>query len=255
MDFGFDRAVETFHTNTKVVEQLLDFGNLIVDTAVGGLREVEGQLEQRNQHNAVTLVRNRADLLAQVKQGDSLRPHYEVMFNQCVVLLVSHFGSSVHELFRRGVEGSLKVGADVPAAKQELKVSWSSVAQSEEKPESLFANLLIAQQDISFQDMQSIGRAFKSHLHVEIDRSGDVNDIILGQAARHVIVHSGGLVDHKMVRQVAEARPRTLKPEISLGDPIQFAPDEVRSLAGSMSNYLAALLAKLTSAATGWPAA
>jgi hypothetical protein len=75
--------------------------------------------------------------------------------------------------------------------------------------------------------MQSIARAFKDYLGIEIERTQRVNDIVLAQGCRHVIVHSGGIVDDRLVRQLSSAQPRRLKPRLVLGERIQFT-DEAR---------------------------
>jgi len=252
MNADFTATACLFDENAAAVERLLDFDKLIIEVAVDGLKQLVQELDDRNLHSAVTLVRNRASLLSNVKDSESLRPQYEAMFNQCVVLLVSYFGSAAHTMFRQGVAVALASGADVPAAKEELKVSWRGVAQAEEERETMFANLLIAQHGVSFQDMQSIARAFKSHLDVELPRSSDTNNIILGQAARHVIVHAASLVDGRMARQVAGAKPRTLKDVIVEGRPIRFSTREVRTLSASMTNYVAEMSASLTLAQSKW---
>jgi hypothetical protein len=48
-------------------------------------------------------------------------------------------------------------------------------------------------------------------LNVVMERDKDVNNIILGQACRHVIAHRGAVVDERLVRQVKGAQPRTIK--------------------------------------------
>jgi hypothetical protein len=171
-------------------------------------KRIETELEDRNLHSVLPVIRNRAAILSNVADSESLRPQYAAMFNQSIVLLVSYFGAAAHTLFRQGVAVALAAGANVPAATDELKVSRRAVAQAEGDREVMFADLLIAQYDISFQDMQSIRRAFEKHLGVGLQRSASVNDIILGQAGRHVIVHAGGMVDNRMIRQVAGAHRR-----------------------------------------------
>jgi hypothetical protein len=223
-----------------VVEGLLEFGNLIIAAAVEGLRKVEDELEAKHLNSLVDLVRNRARMLKNIK-SESLRPQYEAMFNQCVVLLVSHFGSAVHSLFRTAVQVALRTNSQLPVVNHELRVSWQSVIDSDEPKEVLFAELLISQQDLSFQDMQSIGRAFKNHLKVEIPMDRSLNNIIAGQASRHVIVHNAGRVDARMVRQLRDAQPRDLAPSLKPGAPVAFAPPEIRVLAESMTSYLNAL--------------
>ena len=86
---------------------------------------------------------------------------------------MSYCGAAAHTLFCQGVAAALGPGANVSAATEDLKVSWRVVAQAERDREAMFADLLIAQHDISVLDMQSIRRAFAKHLGVLLDRSLD----------------------------------------------------------------------------------
>ena len=98
--------------------------------------------------------------------------------------------------------------------------------------------LLASHRDISFQDMQSIGRAFRDYFNYEPPKDECVNDIIMSQARRRVIVHSGGVVDRKMIAQVRSANPRNLKPAVREGELVQFSEGEIELVAGRMSQYL-----------------
>jgi hypothetical protein len=244
----FAPLLQSFKANVQTVDRLLDFDRVIIETAVEGLQELADNLGKLGSRSAAKTVSNRAQLLANIKKADSLRPQYETMFNQCVVLLVSHFASAVHALCRHGIIVALSKGTNVPVITQELKLSWRAIAEAETEREGLFADLLISQQDISFQDMQSISRAFKDHLNIQLKRSVDTNNVILGQAARHVIVHAAGVVDNRMLRQISGCRPRTLKENLSLGERLQFSPQEVRLLSGSMINYVDHVTSRLNDA-------
>ena len=128
------------------------------------------------------------------------------------------------------VVAALNLNAEVPATSEELKLSWRSIVQAETDQVEMFAELLSAHNDISFQDMLSVSRAFAKHLQIEVEKTPLVNDIILGHAARHVIVHSGAVVDRKMINQIKGALPRTLKEALVEGERIRFSPEEVSSL-------------------------
>lgn len=247
-----DRALQSFRLNAQAVERLLDFDHVILVVAVTGLRELESQLEARNLHSAVPLVRNRATLLENLKATDSLRPQYEAIVNQCVVLLVSYFTSAQHTLFRDAVVAALNLNADVPATSEELKMSWRAIVQAATDQEEMFPESLIAQHDISFQDMQRVSRAFARHLQINVEKTLDVNDIILGHAARHVIAHAAGVVDRKMINQVKGATPRTLKQAPVEGEMIRLSPEEVRSLATSMETHLKGLTATVANQIERW---
>src|SRR6185312_2015447 len=98
----------------------------------------------------------------------------------------------------------------------------------------VIADRTVAEDDIRFRDMKSIARAFKETLEVDLVRDDLINDIILGQAARHVLVHAGGKIDERFRKQVAGAKPRKLKPALPIDGAIEFPPDEVNSLADAM---------------------
>jgi hypothetical protein len=113
MELTFDDTARSFSANALKVDRLLTFDRLIIDVAIDGLRQIEATLEDRNLHSVIPVVRNRAALLSNVAESESLRPQYAAMFNQCVVLLVSYFGAAAHTLFRQGVAAALAAGANV----------------------------------------------------------------------------------------------------------------------------------------------
>ena len=77
--------------------------------------------------------------------------------------------------------------------------------------------------------MQGIRRTFLENPRIELGRDQCTNDVILGQPARHVMVHAGGRIDERLIKQVTGANPRTLKPRPTPGQLVQFEPSEVRS--------------------------
>jgi hypothetical protein len=243
---SFAVIADVFKVNVNAVDRLLNFDRVIIDVAVQGLGELALELEeQHGSRRAAKIIRNRAQLLANIKAGDSLRPQYETIFNQCVVLLISYFTSAIHTLFRQGIVVALSKRANVPVLGEELKLSWRTLTDSETEREAIFADQIIAQNKISFQDMQSISRAFREQLNVQLKRSVDTNNIILGQAARHVIVHAASIIDKKMINQIADATPRTVKQELKVRDRLQFSPEEVRVLSESMVSYVNAAASAL----------
>jgi hypothetical protein len=131
------------------VYELLDFDRFVIDHVVGGLEALARQLEDDGRNSAAMLVRNRVSGLQNVRRSDSLRPRYQTIFNQCVVLLVSYFGSSVGGVFRRTTARALDQGCDVPAASQEIKLAWQDFGSTEGPLEEMFAELLVARHQLS----------------------------------------------------------------------------------------------------------
>jgi hypothetical protein len=156
------------------------------------------------------------------------------------VLLVSYFASALDDVFRAAVPLLLLLlnrGKAPALLHEELRVTVEELVALQAEPEAV-GELFRSKKDISFQDMQSIVRAFKDYVGVEISRDEHTDNIIIAQACRHVIVHAGGEADKRLVRQVAQANRRTVKTGIRAGQQIQFTPDELRMVSRSMVTFV-----------------
>lgn len=233
-------VVNAFFKHVQSVEKLMNFDRDVLDFAIQGIEELKQRLEKHHQLDNPSLTAARTlEILKGYREHDSLRPRYTTIFNQALVLLVSYFGSSIHDLFRQGVAFALiREKEDSVLLREQIKFSLRELREADFDLKTLAPDLLVQAKDISFQDMQSIGRAFKDYVGIFIERDETVNEIIVAQACRHVIVHSGGVVDEKLVRQVAGANPRTLKPKLLIGESIQFTVEEVTKVSASMVSYL-----------------
>lgn len=233
-------VIDQFGKHIESVEQLMNFDRDVLSFAIQSIEVLQDRLTQHHQLDNPHLSAERTlTQLRGYREHDSLRPRYQTIFNQALVLLVSYFGSSVHDLFRSGVNQALIAGKGMALLKEPVKLTLMELREADFDLKDMAADLLISAKDISFQDMKSISRAFLDHLNISIPRDQSVNDIILAQACRHVIVHAGGIVNTQTIRQVSGAIPRNLKPELQLGKTVQFAVDEVRLVAKAMKTYLA----------------
>ena len=126
----------------------------------------------------------------------------------------------------------------------DLKLTVAELLELTENPnDSSIATLFINKKDLSFQDMQAISRAFKQYIGVEITKNKTVNNIILAQACRHVVVHAGGQITARLIRQVSGAKPRDIKEVIKEGEIVRFTHQEVQEITKSMKDYLCKLVA------------
>jgi hypothetical protein len=232
-----DRILETFKANVDGVYELAEFDHIVLETAISAVEDLQEKLKQHFENRAYHAT-NALMVLKNIRQNDSLRPKYKHVFNQCVVLLVSYFSSAVADVFRRAFCRSLQNPAANPLQDEEMKLSLREIIELGANPGERMSDVFVQKRDISFQDMQSILRTFKHYWKVELPRDKKMNDIILGQAARHVIVHAAGLVDEKMVAQVANARPRDLKEEILVGAALEFSVEEIRLLGAAMVEFV-----------------
>jgi hypothetical protein len=228
-----EHARHTFTNNVRSVQQLVDFDHTVLDSAIQNLGHLQAALDAKNPHVA-DRVGNTLSMLKNIREHDSMRMHYATIYNQCVVLLVSHFGSALHAMFIAAAPTLLGVAGEREALKEELKFSISELRELKFDLNEAIGNLLVAKRDIGFQDMQSTVRAFKSYLGIDIPRDQHMHNVIFAQAARHAIVHSGAVADARFVRQIAAADLRIVKPVIRERDCLAFLPNEVETVAASM---------------------
>jgi hypothetical protein len=244
-----DQIKQTFRGNLESVDKLINFDREVQDYAIKTVEDLHNRLKVNEKLDNPRLNAERTlEVLKNIRDHDSLRPRYQTIFNQAVVLLVSYFGSAVADIFRVGLTRELKNPYNNELSKEELRLSLEEIKEVAQNLEEAVAELFIQKKEISFQDMQSIRRAFEK-LGVSIDRTDDVNtiinNIIVGQACRHAIVHNGSRTDERLIRQVKAAKPRTLKPALKEGEPIKFAPHEIQCLSECMRNYVDGLCAKV----------
>lgn len=176
-----------------------------------------------------------------IRQHESLRPSYEIMLNQCVVLLVSYFSSAIEDLFQEALKNKIENRKLGQLEKEEIKLTLGQLVY-----ENNIVDLFISKRDISFQDMRSIAKAFEQYIEIDkIPHDKVVNNIILSQACRHCIVHDGSTINKKTIEQLKDAKPRDLKLDMNIDDKILFSEDEIKIIITSMGQYIANLLKKL----------
>jgi hypothetical protein len=245
-------VVENFRGHVKSVDRLMNFDRDVLDLAIKDISALKLRLEKHHQlDNPLLTAARTLEILEGYRKNDSLRSRYQTIFNQALVLLVSYFGSSIHDLFCQAVAAALTRNEDSPLLREQIKLSFRELRDAGFDLRDMAPDLLVQAKDISFQDMQSIARAFKEYLGITIERNELVNEIVVAQACRHVIVHSGGIIDDKLIRQVSSAKPRTLKLQLVVGEPVQFAVEEVANVAKFMESYLEMVAKEVESKNTG----
>jgi hypothetical protein len=233
----FQKTEDAFIKNIDDIFRLLDFDRVILQVAIDGIEGLQENLRSSHDiENPRLLAQNTLQMLKGIQDHDSLRPKYQVIFNQCIVLLVSVFASSVADLFRGGICILAKKGDSKSLKNEELKISVSDLLEFDGEINERLGHLIADKNDLSFQDMKSIGRAFKDYFGFDISKDKHVNNIIMAQAGRHIIVHDSARINERIIRQVSGAKPRDLKPELD-GDTIQFNSGEVKLAAESMLEY------------------
>ena len=237
--------IDIFDQNIQSVSRLINFDRDVLDMVIGNIEQLHKKLvDEVNLQNELHNGKRLLDVLRGIRTNDSLRPRYQLIFNQAVVLLVSHFGSALSDLFRYAVEVAIETG-DKRVLSEELTLDIDELLSSGDHLHEVLGDMLILKKDISFQDMKSVSRAFKKYFGIEIGKDACVNDIILGQACRHAIVHDGGRTNSRTLRQTTSAKPRNLKADLGENQKIEFTPDEVELLGNYMRTYASNLLTQI----------
>ena len=240
-----DRIRSTFADNLQSIKDLSNFDDIVLNLAIRHLEELRDKLKIHHKiDNPHLSVDNTIKALSGIRQNNSLEIKYKRVFNQCLVLLVSYFASTVRDLFQASIDEALKLKSIDKINKAQISLTLYDLQNDIEKDRSI-GDLLSIQKDISFQDMQSIARAFQDYFSFEIVKTQNTYNIIIAQACRHSIVHSGAKVDRKLLAQVTNATPRTVKTNILLDSEILFSPEEIDLIGESMRQYLEDLFVQL----------
>lgn len=242
---------DRYDSSLRSIQRLMRFDRIVVETVVELLGRLEADLEGRS-NLAQQAVRNHLDSARNIRNNQSVKVYYDTMLNQCVVLVVSHFGSTVHDALRFGIREALQHGAKFAVGKQEIKARmnelWATLDVDATRRADELADMLITQHQVSFQDMLSINRAFGDYLGINTAQGGFLDDIIIGQAMRHCIVHTGSRFSSRAARQIAGRQGDRLTLNYKPGDIIQFETADVDALASATQDYLRQLLTSLDAA-------
>lgn len=233
---------ESFERQAEFVEELMDFDKFILEFCISSIEQLNERLKNGAPKiiNPTYLADNVLQNLRNIRNNESMKRHYKTMYNQGIVLLVSHFTSTLTEIFKKSVQhagniGKLQISDDIKFNFKELQDLSFNLQNS-------IGDLILKKKEISFQDMQSAHRAFKNYLDIDIPKDEKLNDIILAHAVRHCIVHNLGFVNDKLLAQVSTALPRSLKKDMKLNDSIQISKSEINFVKFAMLTYFQDLI-------------
>lgn len=239
-----------FNSNIKSIREFLNFDKLLLDFCI---TQIEG-LEERIRNNKeieLTNVRFLPSMtltqLRTIREHNSFKLKYETINNQSLVLLISHFTSTLKEIFKSSLEYLASNNKQYfKSIDTDFKISLQELGEFDFNLSKAIGDIIIRKKDISFQDMQSTVREYKNYLGVTIDKNEIVDNIIFAQASRHAIVHSLGIADEKFINQVAKSTQRTLKLNISLNDEIIFDHFEIEKVITDLQRFVDDLIRSIS---------
>jgi hypothetical protein len=205
-----------FEKQLETIEQLVDFDRQIQDICVSHIENLNSKLKRAPFQitNPIYLADNAIQAIKNIRQHDSLRKHYQSIFNSCLVLQISYFTSILQDIFEYTFQ-YLSTNGLLPHM------------VDSEKPENYLEELINNKKSISFQNMESVCKSYKRYLDIDISRDQKFNTIVLAVASRHAIVHASGRADRKFLQQISNANPRDIKNMLVENEEIQFSSTEL----------------------------
>ncbi|MDP1814571.1 MAG: hypothetical protein Q8K92_09010 [Leadbetterella sp.] len=245
----FETIKINFQKNQESVRQLLDLDRTLLEFCIISIEALEVKLKSNSEiqlTNVHFLPSSTLSALKNIRTNDSLRAQYDEMFNQGLVLAVSHFSTAIHSIFKEAINQACRCSPDsLTAMNEDIKITFEELKNYNFDLTERLGDLLVKKKDISFQDMQSVHRAFKTFFNLDLERTTNVNNIIFAQAARHSIVHAEGLADEKFIKQIKGCENRTIKQNIIPNEKILFSTIEINEIQACMSFYINNLILQL----------
>lgn len=229
--------LDRFKVNVTEVDRLVNFDREVLQVALSAVQNLHEQLKPRYGDERLNGLRA-LQVIKGIRDNDTVRSKYKTIYNQAVVLLVSHFASALGDVFREAV--SLRLGSDDPGKllDEEFKLTVSELKERGWNLKGTVPDLLIAKYDFTFQDMGATSRAFQNYTNLFVPRGECMHNIIVAQACRHIIVHTGGRVSERTIRQVSKAMPRSIKIELAVDDLVSFDLHELDIVKTSMIEFI-----------------
>lgn len=241
-----DDIKKSFVRNCEMVKELMNFDRIILDFCISHIKDLNDDLKSLDINNPYLLADSTLNGLVNIREHDSMRPQYQSIFNQCLVLLVSHFTSAMEDLFRTGVDILIvKNRCEFNGLNESIKLSFSELRMLNFDLSGNFGDLLLKKKGISFQDMQSLNRTYNQFFGFEFPFDKALCNLIFAQAARHAIIHSSSKVDDKFINQVRSIEKRDIQPLLKKGDTIEISPEELELISKNMIEIIDCGISKI----------
>ena len=232
--------IETFKGNLAEVDRLINFDRELFQLVTYTLESLHAQLRTHHADDRLNGARALA-VIRGIRDNETVKAKYKTIYNQAVVLLVSHFASALGDLFRTAVSKRLLSADPGKLLEEEFKLTVADLKERDWNLGGAVPDLLIAKHDFTFQDMGATVRAFGAYTNLDPPRGELMNNIITAQACRHVIVHAGGRVSEKSVKQVSKAHSRTFRPLLATGEQLSITLQEVEAIKVDMLRFVETL--------------
>lgn len=244
MEQKLQRITDAFQSNLDKTETLLTFDEILQQFCLSALRKAKRGLDSFGNENPRFSIDPTIKSIETIRQNASMKSSYEIMYNQCIVIMVSFFGSALEDIFKEALNeimGHEDIG--------ELKSEGFKITLEEWQTGEIADIFVQKKDDINFQNMKSTTRSFETYIGLSpIEQDEMIDNINLAQIMRHCIVHSGCNITSKAYNQLKKVKKRSIKVSITKGEYVQFTEKEVHQIKDDMLLFMKSLSSKVLNA-------
>lgn len=244
MQSGLTKILDFFEEQLDKVLNIIEFDREYLQITIDQLEEHKDALIKFGIENKRYHPDSPINLLKTLIRSGPSQSKYQPVYNQCLVLQISHFASAISAIFNESLSHYLEKPALISAKAKNLEFRFKlgELIELEYDLSTEIGQIIARKSDISFQDMKSLAKAFDTFFSVKIEKNVNVDNIIAAQALRHVIVHNGEVVDERCLRQLQSASRRTFYREIETGSKIAIHRKHIEAVKKSMLSYASNLI-------------
>lgn len=233
-----------FQIDVESVKSLMDFDKTLLEIVTKQLEGLATKLKGKSEIAHREVIKSIA-WVENIRSNNSLQGKYTQIYNSCLVLLVAYFSEVLKLLFVYRLQQKIDNWGKIFES-DKLKLNFEELKKYDFNLKKDISRVITDSLKISFQDMQSTCRCFKEYIDYEIKPSRKQSNIIVAQAARHVIVHADWKINKDFLNQVRTRWDRDLLPKASEGDSISLNKSDIDLVIKEMSDFIEELEGKTT---------
>ena len=237
---------ENFENQIDSVTELIQFDKQIMDFCLHHLKSLNDKLKDGAPkiNNPYYLADNAIMALEGIDKNKSFTKHYSIIYNQCLVLLVSHFTLTIEKIFSTVLKFQYSNDKLPKSAKNQIQLTLDEIDEVNQNP-NLLKKLLVAKKKLTFQNIGNVIKSFENYLGIKIDKDQKLDDIKFAFECRHLIVHSVSKADEKFIKNCNSIRNRSIKKALYLDEEVRFTKSELEFVKFSMLLFMQELTEKL----------
>lgn len=193
-----------FEENLKEISKLIETPEIMRECALNGIKSLDTTRDLTS--TGKIKIKNLIDSLENISK-ESIRKHYQIIYNQLCVLAVSALSAILEKYFVEFAQQHSDM-INFPKNKK-IRVFLQSLKEKYnfDVKNNLGQIIIDYDSSINFQDLKSTLETFETYFNKKTNLRPEIEkNIILYQQCRHVIVHKSGIVDEEFLNKTRTSR-------------------------------------------------